>query len=207
MRDPERSPEPIPQKRSCAPALRWRAPALAILLLLVTACNAKLAIAQSSGPSQFDVQAVYLFDFAKFVRWPAGSETGPIVLCVAAESSYTANLKKIIAGERIDNRALVVQPVQRPADEAGCHILFIGAAAKDRLDSLLTATAGHSTLTVSDVPGFLDHGGMINFLVIDNRVRFSIDLRPVQRSGISLSSELLKVAVRVKDAPPGGGAL
>ena len=210
MRDPERSPEPVHQKQPDAPSRRitlWRSLAIALLILPVTASSGPKANAQSSPPSQFDVQAVYLFDFAKFVRWPAGAESGPIVLCIAAESRYAESLKKIVAGERIDNRALVVQLVQRSADEAGCHILFIGATALDRLDSLLSAAAGRPTLTVSDLPGFLDRGGMINLLVIDNRVRFAVDLRPVQRSGISLSSELLKVAVRVRDAQPGGGAL
>jgi YfiR/HmsC-like len=209
MRDPERSPEPVHQKQPDAPSRRiacWRSLAIALLILLGAPSSGPIANAQSSPPSQFDVQAVYLFDFAKFVRWPAGAESGPIVLCIAAESRYAESLKKIVAGERIDNRALVVQLVQRSA-EAGCHILFIGATALDRLDSLLSAAAGRPTLTVSDLPGFLDRGGMINLLVIDNRVRFAVDLRPVQRSGISLSSELLKVAVRVRDAPPGGGAL
>ena len=184
MRDPERSPEPVHQKQPDAPSRRitlWRSLAIALLILPVTASSGPKANAQSSPPSQFDVQAVYLFDFAKFVRWPAGSETGPIVLCIAAESRYAESLKKIVAGERIDNRALVVQLVQRSADEAGCRIpSSSGATALDRLDSLLSAAAGRPTLTVSDLPGFLDRGGMINLLVIDNRVRFAVDLRRVQ---------------------------
>jgi uncharacterized protein DUF4154 len=205
MRDPERSPDPIHLHHPRALGLRVVLGRALALFVSIAPFGALSAIAQSPRPSQFDVQAVYLFDFAKFVRWPA-AESGPIVLCIAGESKYADSLKRIIAGERIDNRALVIESVQRPADATGCSILFIGTAAKDRLDSLLAATAGRPMLTVSDVPGFLDHGGMINFLVIDNRVRFSVDLRPVERSGISLSSELLKVAVTVKDAPPGGGA-
>jgi hypothetical protein len=74
------------------------------------------------------------------------------------------------------------------------------------MDALLAASAGKPVLTVSDIPGFLDRGGMIQFLVQDNRVRFSVNLRPVARSSISLSSELLKVAVAVNGRSSGGGA-
>ncbi len=60
-------------------------------------------------------------------------------------------------------------------------------------------------LTVSSMPGFLQHGGMIQFLQIDNRVRFSVNLSPAQESGLELSSELLKVAVQVQPKTPQGG--
>ena len=75
---------------------------------------------------------------------------------------------------------------------------------KDRLDALLAPIAGKPIVTVSDIPGFLDRGGMIQFVLVDNRVRFSISLDPVNRSQVALSSELLKVAVTVNGKPGGG---
>lgn len=175
---------------------------LGALLLAVTLTPEALA---QPAPTQYDVQAVYLFDFAKFVRWPAGSEHETISICVAGQQVFVDTLTRIVAGEHIDSHALAVRLVQQPQDEAACDILFIGSPAEGHLDSLLAATNGKSVLTVSDVPGFLDRGGMIQFLIVDNRVRFSVDLRPVARSGISLSSELLKVAVAVKGSAVGGG--
>jgi YfiR/HmsC-like len=164
-------------------------------------------LAQPAAPTQYEVQAVYLFDFAKFVRWPAGSRHETISICVAGQQVFADTLTRIVAGERIDSHTLSVQLVQQPQDEAACDILFIGSAAEARLDGLLAATNGKSVLTVSDVPGFLDRGGMIQFLIVGNRVRFSVDLRPVGRSGISLSSELLKVAAAVKGSAAGGGGV
>jgi hypothetical protein len=178
---------------------------LAVLLLTAVWIPTE-AHAQAPPLSQYDVQAVYLFDFAKFVRWPAGTEHETITICVSGVKTYTDILTKVIAGEQIEGRPLAVRAVQNPEDIAGCNIVFIGVAARDRLDSLLAATAGKPILTVSDVPGFLDRGGMIQFQIIANRVRFSVDLRPVARSGISLNSELLKVAVSVNGKPIGGGA-
>jgi len=178
---------------------------LALMPIMATAV-AREAFAQTSGPSQIDVQAVYLFDFAKFVRWPEGADQGPLTICVAGQRVYTDTLTRLVKGERIDSRPLAVRAITTPEDETGCEIVFIGTSAKDNVDGLLAAAAGKPMLTVSDVPGFLERGGMIQFLIIGNRVRFSVDMRPAVRSGIGLSSELLKVAMNVngKDASGGG---
>jgi len=179
--------------------------AMPAVVLMMTAQVAREAHAQAPGPSLVDVQAVYLFDFAKFVRWPE-ADHGALTICVAGPKVYTDTLTRLVKGEQINSRPLAVRAVQTPEDEADCAIVFIENAAKDHTDGLLAATAGKPVLTVSDIPGFLDHGGMIQFLVIDKRVRFSVDLRPAVHSGIGLSSELLKVAVNVsgKDASGGG---
>jgi hypothetical protein len=161
--------------------------------------------AQANKPSQYDVQAVYLFDFAKFIHWPAPSSDAPLQICIAGQDSFRESLSKIVAGEHIDTRTITVRRVDHPEDATGCSILFLDASANDRADSILSSVAGKPTLTVSDVPGFLDRGGMIQFLLIANRVRFAVSLPPATRSGLSLSSELLKVAVSVNGTATGGG--
>jgi hypothetical protein len=175
--------------------------------LVVTVPFSLRVMAQTSKPSQTDVQAIYLYNFAKFVRWPApstGAPGVPIDICIAGQKAYVDTLAKTVAGEQIDARPLTVRAVENPEDEAGCSLLFIGISAKDRLDPLLAATAGKPMVTVSDIPGFLERGGTIQFLLIDNRVRFSVNLESINRSQITLSSELLKVAVTVSGKPGGG---
>lgn len=174
-----------------------------LLTAVLSSLNAR---AQVSSASQYDVQAVYLYNFAKFVRWPAGGPGPTLDICVAGQKAYVDSLSKVVTGERVNERPLTVRAIQRPEDETGCGILFIDTSAKARLDSLLAAATGKPVLTVSDIPGFLDDGGIIQFIVVDNRVRFSVDLRPTARNGIALSSELLKVAVNVFGQPAAGGA-
>jgi len=164
---------------------------------------AAAAAAQPSAPSQLDVQAVYLFDFAKFVRWPEGAEHSTLTICIAGQKGYVDALTRLVKGEHIDSRPLAVRAIQTPADVTGCDILFLGILVKDQEAALLAAATGKPVLTVSDIPGFLEDGGIIQFLVIDKRVRFSVDLHSATHSGIGLSSELLKVAVKVNGA--GGG--
>jgi hypothetical protein len=176
-------------------------------MLLLSICLMGLVrdmAAKEPAPTLSDVQSVYLFDFAKFVRWPAGTGHDSLDICVAGQKVYVDTLMKIVAGEHIDARPLTVRMVRQPPDVAGCEVLFIGVSEKDRADGLLAAANGKPTLTVSDMPGFLDHGGMIQFQMIDERVRFSVNLQPVGRSGLALSSELLKVAVSVSGKAGGG---
>jgi hypothetical protein len=174
-----------------------------LLAAVLTPVNAR---AQPSGASQYDVEAVYLYNFAKFVRWPAGRPGATINICVAAQKVFVDSLTKVVAGEQIETRPLTVRTIQRPEDEAACDILFIDSSAKERLDGLLTMVSSKPILTVSDIPDFLDRGGMIQLLLVGNRMRFTVDLRPIARSGIALSSELLKVAVAVRGQSAGGGA-
>ena len=163
-----------------------------------------IAMPQSTPPTQSEVQAVYLYNFAKFVRWPQESKHDALTICIVGDKIYSDTLTRVVAGEHIEGHPLAVRFIEQPADEAGCDILFIGLAAKEHLTSLLANAINKPMLTVSDIPGFVGQGGMIQFLLIDNRVRFSVDIRAVQRSGIDLSSELLKVAAKVSGNTTGG---
>lgn len=198
----------IPSDDSVAAKLRpglarWMAALVAMAVWIAPLFG--VARAESKKPSINDVEAVYLYDFGKFVRWPADTAKGPLAICVAGNADYEQALAKIIAGERIGGRTLSVVHIDHPKEETGCDILFLGSSMQDHPDDFLAAVAGKPTLTVSDMPGFLDHGGMIQFLLVDDRVRFAVNLDSATRCKLSLSSELLKVALRVIGTQPGGG--
>lgn len=179
-------------------------PATACLLLGILPVIAEAAA--PSHPSQSDVEAVYLFDFGKFVRWPASTDQGPMNLCVAGLPSFSAGLEKVVAHENISGRTLQVRRVLRSEDESNCAILFIDTTQRDHLEELMQAVADKPTLTVSDIPDFLSRGGMIQFQLVEKRVRFSVNLDAVVHGHLTISSELLKVAVSVKGRTPEGGA-
>lgn len=162
--------------------------------------------AQDQAISQYDLEAVYLYNFAKFVRWPAADSTQSLDICVAGgQPAFLTSLRRIVDGENVAGRPIRMRLLDRSEQVTGCEILYLDASARDS-SSLIEAALGKPILTVSDAPTFLDHGGMIQFIAIQHRVRFSVNLRPVTRCGLALSSELLKVAVSVKGQPSGGGA-
>ena len=146
------------------------------------------------------------FRFRKVCALALRRRWGPLHICVAATPSFVTGVQRTIANETIDGRALDVREVSRPEDEAGCAILFIDASQGERSDAFLQAAADKPILTVSDLPDFLARGGMIQFQIVQKRVRFSVSLDAVNRSHLLMSSELLKVAMDVKGHLVGGGA-
>jgi hypothetical protein len=150
-------------------------------------------------PSEYDVEAAYLFNFSKFITWPAdrGPHGGSILICVLGDDPFGPILDKTVTGEKVDGKTVVDRRITRFEEATGCSILYISTSEASRLNRVLLAVKDAPVLTVSDLPDFLDRGGMIQFVLRDNRVRFAVNLGPTQHDGLTLSSELLKVAVSV----------
>jgi hypothetical protein len=167
------------------------------------ACSPIWLWAQKS--SRDDVQAAYLYNFGKFARWPEGSEPSPLVVCVAGEDPFGQTIGKLVDGEQIDGRALEERSVERPEAVGACSILFVGSAEHAQQEDFLAAAEGKPILTVGDSTDFIAHGGMIQFVLVEDHVRFSVNLNACSRHRMALSSELLKVAVSVTGKPERGG--
>jgi hypothetical protein len=167
---------------------------------------APLLHAQRSGPTENEVKSAYLYNFGKFVEWPAKA-TGVgefFSICALGDDSFGSTLETIIAGESINGKKVLVKHVAKPQDAVSCHILFISSSEQNQLKEILAALDNTSVLTVSDVPQFTRRGGMIQFVVEANKVRFEVNLTSAERAGLTLSSQLLKVAIQVKRSAQSG---
>ena len=96
---------------------------------------------------------------------------------------------------------MAARRVAAPEDAANCRVLFMNASKDAQLGNILSALGTSAILTVSDMPGFTRGGGMIQFVIDGNRVRFEINLAAAKRAGLNLSSQLLKLAIAVRRAP------
>jgi hypothetical protein len=175
--------------------------AVCTLLLVVTP---QVDLAQPPAvvaPS--DVEAAYLYNFGKFVRFPSvqGQESPNFLICMLGEDSFGSVLDSLIANESIQGHRIAVRRLASAAAAASCQIVFIAPSEEPHLEKDLTALKNKPILTVSSIPRFLDRGGMIEFQLLNNRVRFAVNLAAAEKNSLALSSELLKVAVRV-DANP-----
>ncbi len=151
-----------------------------------------------SRPSEYTVKAAYLLNFGKFLRVSPGSvaSRNDFNICVIGEDPFGRALDDITAGEQIDGHPVRVIRLQKP-DSQTCAIAYLGASEEKRMDQDLAAFRDSDTLTVSDTPDFLKRGGMIQFLLVSDHVRFSVNLDPVRRTHLVLSSDLLRVAASV----------
>lgn len=167
---------------------------LAPLLLqpLAKADESELALA---------VKATYLVKIQSFISWPAGSFSNagsPFAICVAGEDPFGSLLDRAAAGLTSQGRMIMVRRLPEAAATTGCQILFVGSPDPQFLRRTLAAVREQPVLTVTDAVTEADAQGIINFLVIDDRVRFTIDNDAASRSGLDISSKLLSLAVSVR---------
>ena len=160
--------------------------------------------AQNSKPTDFQVKAAYLYNFGRFVEWP--TKTAPtrgdaFTVCVLGQDPFGPALDATLAGETIDGKRVVAKRISAPQESGNCQILFLSLAEDGRLNKIIETVDKQAILTVSDMPQFAERGGMIQFVVEGNRVRFQVNLTATQRAGLKLSSELLKVATAVRSKP------
>jgi hypothetical protein len=163
--------------------------------------------AQKSRPGEYEVKAAYLYNFARFVEWPstaAATKSDAFAICVLGQDPFGPALDAALAGETINGKAVLARRVLKPQDAVSCRVLYISSSEDSRLEEVLAALDKAGVLTVSDMPQFAQHGGMIQFVSGGNKIRFEVNLASAQDAGLSLSSELLKVAIAVrKNRQPG----
>jgi hypothetical protein len=172
---------------------------LFILLSLILPLASLLSLAQQAHPTESQVKAAYLYNFGKFVRWQSDRTVslGSFDICVLGKDPFGAVLDSTVAGESIDRKQITARRIAKVQDAGSCSILFVSSSEEGRLSSILTSVQSLSVLTVSDVPHFAERGGMIGFVQQEDRVRFEVNRSAAEQGHLVLSSELLKVAVKV----------
>jgi hypothetical protein len=158
----------------------------------------------AAAPTEYQVKAVFLFNFSQFVDWPPAvfaSPRSPITICVLGHDPFGAALDDIVQGEVVNGRPLEVQRYRRVEELGSCHILFIDRSEQSRLSEILAQLSGRSVLTVSDMEDFAQRGGMIRFLTVGKKIRLRVNLDSAQAASLTISSKLLRPAEIVKSSP------
>ncbi|MBI3698472.1 MAG: YfiR family protein [Acidobacteria bacterium] len=146
---------------------------------------------------EYQVKAAYLYNFAKFVEWPAdklGDDAGPILVGVFGKDPFGSLLDSTLKEKTVRGHRLEVRRVSGPVELKQCHIVFISEPERRRLAEILESLGKANVLTVSEKRQFADDGGMINFVTEENKVHLEINLHAAERAGIRISSQLLKLA-------------
>ena len=177
------------------------------ILLVLFAALGRVPEAGARLPAEYQIKAVFLYKFARFVEWPAatlGDPGDPIVLGILGEDPFGRTLEKVIQGKTAQDRELVVRRFARIQELESCHILFITSSQKRRLFDILAHLDRAAVLTVGEMKLFARDGGMIRLVEKDEMIRFEINPEAAARAGLKISSELLKLAEIVRDEKEGG---
>ncbi|MGH9528562.1 MAG: YfiR family protein [Terriglobales bacterium] len=159
-----------------------------------------LSTAQQLASTDYQVKAAYLFNFAKFVEWPANTFSSPgsrLEICVLGSSPFGRGLEDSIAGKTVGGRRLLISHRSDPVQARSCQIVFIAISDKEQIRQTLQQLSGASVLTVGDTSGFIEDGGMINFVLDGDRVRFEANVNAAELVHLKLSARLLTVAKAV----------
>jgi hypothetical protein len=177
----------------------WAAAVILVWTLVAVPC----LWAQGPKPTDYDVKAAYLYNFGRFVEWPdsAATKSDSFNVCVLGQDPFGPALDATLAGETIGGKNVTARRISSPQEAVNCRILFMSSEEGSRLSKIMEALDRGSVLTVSDMPQFSQRGGMIQFVLEGKKVRFEVNLTAVQRAGLTLSSELLKVATTVRRNP------
>jgi hypothetical protein len=180
----------------------WAAICLAMAALL----PAMVLFAQTQDDSgDYDVKAAYLFNFGKFLRLEGGAAAPPrstFDICILGHDPIGHLLDDIVASQSINGRPVRAVRIGDANLAKECDIVFLSPDEGDGIPLDLDAIGKAEVLTVSDAPDFLKYGGMIQFVMEDNHVRFAVNLDAVNRTHLVLSSELLRVASQVIGKSP-----
>jgi hypothetical protein len=155
------------------------------------------ARAQSPAAGEYQVKAAFLFNFAKFVEWPPTSfpdASAPLRICVFGRDPFGEELRNITSEKTVNGRKLEVNQVVDLQLARTCHIIFIASSETAQLKRILESLRGTNALTVSDAKGFTEQGGMINFVLENDRVQFEVNRKAAEQAGLKISSKLLSVA-------------
>jgi hypothetical protein len=181
---------------------------VAATILAWAFCVEPLLDAQQPRASEFQVKAAYLYNFGRFVQWPdegRADRDESFEICVLGMDPFGQALDATLAGGTIDGKSVAAKRIAKPQEVNSCRILFISSSEENHLKEDLAALDKTRVLTVSDIPRFSERGGMIGFVLEGDRVRFDVNLDSAQGAGLTLSSELLKVATNVRKVPHSGG--
>jgi hypothetical protein len=157
-----------------------------------------LALQGQVPPSrEYQLKAVFLFNFTQFVEWPASSfssDQSPMIIGIVGNNPFGSYLEETVTGEKVGEHPVVVQYYNNAEEIKACHILFINLSDSKQREQVVTLLKGRNILMVSDAPGFLNQGGMVRFFTGSNKIKLQINLEAAKAANLSFSSKLLRLA-------------
>jgi hypothetical protein len=175
-------------------ALMWAAPS-----------NAGAADVAAAAPArEYEIKAAFLYNFTKFVDWPAqtfANADAPIVIGVLGDSPCVQALERLVKDRKVNGRTIVVRRIASAREAKVTHMLFVGSAQEREFAALEPALHSLPVLTVGESPAFATLGGAIDFVPQGDKIRFEINIDAAEHAGLKISAQLQKLAFVVHRSP------
>lgn len=166
-----------------------------IMLVLPLTANRPMP-QQTLSPQEYEIRAVFLFNFTQFVEWPSVAfpkTNSPLIIGVLGQDPFGHLLEETVLGEVINGHPLVVQRFNKVEEISTCHILYVNLKS-DELKNVFEHLKNRNVLTVGDNNTFARQGGMIRFFTEEKKTRIRINLESAKEADLIISSKLLRLA-------------
>ncbi|MBP6731628.1 MAG: YfiR family protein [Chitinophagales bacterium] len=170
-----------------------RAISLLVMFLLLGAFTPPLV----EGTDEYNLKAAFVYRFTNYIEWDTNLATDEFVIGVVGNSPITTSLNAIAKSQLAKGKKIVVRQFDSPAEIGRCHILFIPQKTPFSLFDIMAKVPARGMLTISEKPGYASLGTGINFILVDDKLKFEINTKALYSSGLTASSQLLKLAVIV----------
>lgn len=183
-----------------AAALRWLLLACLLLTILAGLRNSEAQTLPRPEAVERQVKAAYLYKFGSYVEWPErtfDSPLSPITIGVVAADALADELAQVVAGRSINGHPVSVRKLRREESVKGLNVLFIGHLSNAHLADILAAAKGQPILVITESEAALTLGSIINFVIVDGKVRFEVAPKTAGLLNLSISARLLAAAYKV----------
>ncbi len=169
--------------------------AIALLTMLFLPPTAKAQ--DVTGPA---LKAAFIYNLAKFIEWPEDAPAArPFVMCVVGDAAVSEALERAVYQRRLGNSVISVVRMTSVAPQRGCHVLYLSGVSREQTSLHLGTLRNAPVLTISDLEGFTDSGGMVQFFFEHGQLRFRVGLESAKRAGLQISAKILSLAIRKND--------
>jgi len=178
-----------------------------MMVTLLVLAAAPMSGAQGSEPGEYELKAAFLFNFAKFVDWPADTfrnPRSPFLICILGKDPFGQAIDDTLRGKALGSHPVSVARAKDTSEARRCQIVFVSAAESRNVRAILGGLQGSKALVVGESEGFAEAGGMIQFTLEENHVRFLINPEAGEREGLRFSSKLLALATIVHNSRASG---
>jgi len=174
---------------------------LCVALVLINASCTFCRNAQAQTLNEYEAKAAFLFNFLRFVEWPAqafADDNSPLIIGIVGDDKSSERIERLVSGKAANGRQVVVKRFASFKQLTYCHLVFVRAAERERLPQILAALRSGS-LIVGETESFARWGGAINFSIEDGKIRLEINQKSAERAGLKISAKLLSIARIVRD--------
>lgn len=157
--------------------------------------------AQTGSPTEYEIKAAMLYRFAQFLDWPgndAENATVPLIFGIVGQDPFGGSIDALLKNQKVGERSIIIQRYpQSGISPTNCHLIFVSRSVADDTVRLLTELKTFPALTVGESEDFTRNGGHIRLYLQDNKLRFEVNMAALERSGLKMHSQVLKLATRV----------